>query len=167
MTADGFCERYYGAIYGYIRRSVSSRDLAADLTQEVFLRVVRGLRTYERQGKEAAWVFTIARHVLATHAANDSQATRLAASSDGQPSVEAPTQLFYASLAEALEAVSPEAREVLLLRDAHGLSYPEIADVLGLTVEAVRARLARVRRRLTRAVVWSTVQPGTARRRSE
>jgi len=162
-----FCDRYYVSVYRYIQRSVRSADVAADLTQEVFLRIVRGLRTYEYRGSEAAWVFTVARHVLATHAASSSQATRLLASSQTAPSSEAPTQLFYASLTEALEALPPDAREILLLRDAHGLSYQEIADTLGLTLEAVRSRLARVRRRLTRTVVWSAARTGTARGRSD
>lgn len=131
-----FCDRYYVSVYRYIQRSVRSADVAADLTQEVFLRIVRGLRTYEYRGSEAAWVFTVARHVLATHAAAASQATRLVASSQTAPSSEAPTQLFYASLTEALEALPPEARDPATTRRP----WPELPGDCGHPRADARSR---------------------------
>jgi RNA polymerase sigma-70 factor (ECF subfamily) len=156
LTTDGFCQHYYGAVLAFVRRAVSEPDEAVDLTQEVFLRVVRGLRTYTDRDREAAWVFAIARRVLSTHATRADLTVSLDRLGDTGEDAAPAVQDFQSSLREAVARLPPDARDVFTLRDAHGLSYREIAEALGLTVDGVRGRLARVRRRLGRTVVWTT-----------
>jgi RNA polymerase sigma-70 factor (ECF subfamily) len=59
--------RHRMPVWRYLHRLTGSRDQAEDLCQEVFLRVVAGLERYEERGWERAWVFQIARRVLAEH----------------------------------------------------------------------------------------------------
>ena len=62
--AGGIFERHHLVVFRFLRRMTDSVSLAEDLTQEVFLRVVRGLGAYEDRSRERAWVFRIARNVL-------------------------------------------------------------------------------------------------------
>jgi RNA polymerase sigma factor (sigma-70 family) len=150
--AERLCDRYYVRVYRYVLGSVKRPDLAVELTQEVFLRIVRGLRHYKPMDREAGWVFTIARRVLATNASRSSVG-KLAPEECCECAISPATQLTHASLGEALEALSQENLQVLHLREIVGLGYGEIAEATGLSVEAVRSRLARIRRQLARTVV--------------
>ena len=57
-------QRYHLGVYRYLRRSTGSADRAQDLTQEVFLRVLRSLPRYRAEDREQGWIFTLARNVL-------------------------------------------------------------------------------------------------------
>ena len=63
-TAGELFDRHGLTVFQYFRRMTGSRDIAEDLTQEVFLRVVRGFHRYQAHGRETAWVFQVARTVL-------------------------------------------------------------------------------------------------------
>ena len=141
--AAGFFHRHRTRVYRYLRRAVGSADLAEDLSQEVFLRVVRGLPSYQDRQLETSWVFRIVRRVLADHWREPLPPT--ADVPDYRETAEEPTQHLRASLDQAIERLSPLNREVLLMREVVGLSYEEIAAALDMTLPAVRGRLARAR----------------------
>jgi RNA polymerase sigma-70 factor, ECF subfamily len=60
-------ERHRGALRSYLRLATGRSDIAEDLAQDVYLRVVRGEATYQSRGKERAWLFSIARHLVVDH----------------------------------------------------------------------------------------------------
>jgi RNA polymerase sigma-70 factor, ECF subfamily len=151
--AAGFFDRHHVRVFRYLRRAVGSTDVAEDLSQEVFLRVVRGLPSYEHRQQETAWVFRIVRNVLADHWRRPGAPDAADVDDDDGPSAPA-TQLARASLDEALRQLSPLNREILLLREAVGLTYDEIALAVGLTLPAVRSRLARTREWLQATVLF-------------
>src|SRR5207247_6418432 len=62
--AAAIFERNHLAVYRFLRRATGDGPAAEDLTQDVFLRIVRGLDRYEDRLRERAWVFRIARNVL-------------------------------------------------------------------------------------------------------
>jgi RNA polymerase sigma-70 factor (ECF subfamily) len=154
-------ERHHVRVFRFLRRAVQSDDAATDLTQEVFLRVLRGLARYQEQGAEVAWVFRIVRSVLVEHWAAHTL-ERPDRSLDAAPErAAAPTQLLRISLREALSGLSPENREMLWLRETVGLTYDEIGEVMGLTGGGVRARLATIRDRLAQTVAFDQRHRGT------
>ena len=57
-------DRHHLAVFRFLRRMTGSPSVAEDLTQEVFLRVVRGLDGYDERSREVSWIFRIARNVL-------------------------------------------------------------------------------------------------------
>jgi RNA polymerase sigma-70 factor (ECF subfamily) len=59
--AAALFDRHHLAVFRFLRRMTGDASLAEDLTQEVFLRVVRGLDSYEERSRETSWVFRIAR----------------------------------------------------------------------------------------------------------
>jgi RNA polymerase sigma-70 factor, ECF subfamily len=142
----GLASRVYGehgpAVRRYFQRLTRNPDLADDLAQEVFLKVVRSAGTYQPQERERAWVFRIAQNVLLDHY------RRSGRSREDQIEVEpvqAPGQNVAADLQHALARLSPDDREVFLLGEIGGLSYAEIASLLDTTVPAVRSRIYRAR----------------------
>src|SRR5262245_16724050 len=63
-AAGDLFERHHLVVFRFLLRMTGSAPVAEDLTQEVFLRVVRALPSYEEQSRERAWIFRIARNVL-------------------------------------------------------------------------------------------------------
>lgn len=76
------------------------------------------------------------------------QETRIAAPSEQLPEASLGRQQLQAALDVAIRRLEPGQREVLVLRDVEGLSAPEVAQVLGVSVEAVKSRLHRARKAL-------------------
>jgi RNA polymerase sigma factor (sigma-70 family) len=149
--AAGFFHRHRARVFRYLRRAVDSTDLAEDLSQEVFLRIVRSLPSYEDRQLETAWVFRIVRRVLAEHRR---QPLPPFADDKGDEAAAPATQALAASLGQAIDRLSPLNREILLLREVVGLSYEEIAAALEMTLPSVRCRLARTRELLQSTVIF-------------
>jgi RNA polymerase sigma-70 factor (ECF subfamily) len=139
-------ERHHGVIYRFLLRMTERIEVAEDLTQEVFLRVIQHMDTYQAQGRERAWLFKIARNLLLDHRR---QSVRRPEQADEAPAAsEPPTQFLSACLEESLRSLPESDREVFLLREVAGLSYDEIASVCSVTIDAVRSRIYRVRSEL-------------------
>ncbi len=141
-AADLYCKHGL-AVFRFLRRMTRETAVAEDLTQEVFLRVVRGLPEYDHRERSRAWVFRIARNV-ATDALRGVSRRIEARPLDVDPPVyENPMTGLV--LDEALAALPDLDRELVLLREIAGLDYEEIASTTGLTADAVRMRLFRAR----------------------
>ncbi len=136
--------RHHLAVFRFLRRLTGNAEQAEDLTQEVFLRVVRALPEYRAQNREEAWVFRIARNVLLDDRRR--RGVRLPSSPGEVPDAPSrPSQAARMELDEALAAVPESEREAFLLREVGGLSYDEIAMASGATPDAVRSRIFRAR----------------------
>jgi RNA polymerase sigma-70 factor, ECF subfamily len=144
VNAHDLFVRYAEAVYRYFLRLTGRADLAADLTQEVFLRIVRGLGRYEARGREAAWVFRIAHSVIAAHYRRSPKPVEVPLSEAGTVAYE-PDRLLAMGFEDALGLLSKTDRQVYLLREQGGLDYEEIGVLCGLTKPAVRSRLCRAR----------------------
>jgi RNA polymerase sigma-70 factor (ECF subfamily) len=143
--ADIF-DRHRRDIYRYLVRMTGRPDVADDLSQDVFLRVVRALQNGGPVGHERGWVFSIARNLL-----RDRHRSLRAQPAMAEPVVEparAATQALAFGLAEALAGLDGDDRDVFLLKEIGGLRYAEISNTCGCSVESVRSRLFRTRMRL-------------------
>jgi RNA polymerase sigma-70 factor (ECF subfamily) len=128
---------------------------AEDVLQDTLLSVADHLAEYEGRASLASWVFMLARTACARRRRGlknqphlPEEAAGEAASAESSPEQAAGQKQLRAALERALAALSDEQREVLLLRDMEGLSAPEVAASLGLSVEAVKSRLHRARAKL-------------------
>ena len=133
-------ERHRSALRAYLRLATGSGDVAEDLAQDVYLRVVRGEATYQARGKERAWLFSIARHLVIDHFRRQ-PTTTVPLAEIGRP----PVQMARVSLREALANLPGREREVFLLCEVGGLTYAEIAFATGSTPAAVRSAIHRAR----------------------
>ena len=151
--------RFAEMVYNLSLRLAGNREEAADLTQEVFLRIYRHLGSFGGRSTLKTWVFRIAinhcRDRLSRHVPNMQ-------SIDGDPEgggvtladpARGPEELAVAAdqgrrVTEGLSRLPQVFREAVVLRDLEGLSYEEIAEVLGVRVGTVRSRIARGREHL-------------------
>jgi RNA polymerase sigma-70 factor, ECF subfamily len=154
-TDDGLAaalfEKYRQPLRRYFRFATGSADLAEDLTQDVFVRVVRGVDRYEPRERERAWLFRIARNLVTDHARR--QLTRPEGVDIAVEPISPALQPQQVSIREALARLTDQERHTFLLCEIGGLSYAELADVLGLSIAAVRSLLYRVRLQLRASVL--------------
>ena len=163
-TARRLFELYHLPVFHYLRQRTGSREVAEELTQDVYLRVVRAMPGYEARGEERAWVFRIARNLLLNSWRDqkrrpgpvDLRGAELPAVSAGQHTA--------VTLEEALMRLAELERECFLLRELGGLSYAEIAAVTGRSSNAVRSLIYRARKALREAL---TDEGGTHRSASQ
>ena len=142
--------RHQRDIYRYVLRMTGRTDVADDVCQDVFLRIVRAQRNGGVVGHERGWVFAIARNLVADHRRMAARRP-VADESAPEPAAIGPQALAF-GLAEALGRLADADREMFLLKEIGGLSYVEIGATCSCTVEAVRSRLFRVRTQLRSAL---------------
>jgi RNA polymerase sigma-70 factor (ECF subfamily) len=170
--------RHDGAMRRVARTFVRTDASAADVVQETWLGVVRGLDTFEGRSSLATWIFRILVNTARTRATRDARNLPFSAlESDDRPAVEpgafaadgrwtsAPTRLdadpetgllsgeLREHLLRAVDALSADQRAVITLRDLAGLSGPEVCDLLDLTDVNQRVLLHRARARVRTALL--------------
>jgi len=156
-------ERYQRPVFALLSRMLSPvarRDLVEDLAQETFLRAFRALPTFDRAapGRLSSWLLTIATRLALDELRQrrplleSLHAVHVQASVTGSQA-SPDRRLLNQILTRAVEALSPEHRAVLLLREVHGLEYDELATALAISVGTVKSRLSRARAELRAALV--------------
>ncbi len=141
-------------VFGYCYRFTGKESEAQDLTQEVFLRVFRSLKSYRSdEGAFATWLARLSRNLLIDHYRRGKQ-DRATDSIEEQLRPEGLLAGREASelLGAALQRLSPDLREAVILRDLQELEYREIADVLKVPEGTVKSRLNRGRAELARVL---------------
>jgi len=150
--AAALFDRHHLAVFRFLRRMTGSLSLAEDLTQEVFLRVVRGIDSYEERSRETSWIFRIARNVLADRHRAQVRSPPATALRDAAIAPCVASQALATALDEALARLPDEEREAFLMREVGGLGYREIAEASGATADAARMRIYRARLALREAL---------------
>ncbi len=144
--------RYAPAVHRFGLKMCRDTADADDVLQDTLLAAARGMREFRGASSVSTWLYTIARsfcikrHRRATPDTVDLDASMQVADVEhAAPDDAVHAHEVGAALEAAIRALSPEYREVLLLRDVEGLSAPEVAEVLGVNVDAVKSRLHRAR----------------------
>lgn len=156
--------RYHTRLFNYFRRSLGNPAQADDLLQSLFLRVHRARQAYQPAAAFSTWIYTIAHNLLRdaldkerteTARREVSYQSRLEVNEETMVVEErvadvrtAPETLLQRKeiavrLQQALFSLSLEQREVILLSKYEGLSFPEIATILGCSVTAAKVRAFR------------------------
>ena len=150
--------RYQAPVVHFCQRMLSSPQDAEDVAQETFVRLYRYLDRLEPGAKFSTVLFGIARNLTLNHLRDTKRRGRgatdpldrhggLAASSRG-PDESARLGEIQAIVERGLEELTPEHREVLVLREINGLDYEAIARVLDCRMGTVKSRIARAREQL-------------------
>ncbi|MES2459535.1 MAG: sigma-70 family RNA polymerase sigma factor [Armatimonadota bacterium] len=151
--------RYQTPIFNLVTRMVRGED-AYDLTQDVFLKALRSLKTFRGDAKFSTWLFTIARHTCLNHIRH--KAVIIEDSIEGQQedhpgggtelidhtmnvSRLCETRELQRIVDDVLATMPPEARLLLILRDFEQLSYDEISHVTELSIVNVKSKIHRAR----------------------
>ena len=144
-----------GEVLNYLARRCP-QEAAHDLLQETFLQVVRSADRLPSVTMPRAWLFGIARHVLAGHLRR--QTNERAAAEFPAIAAQEEEDRRLPAMREAIARLAPEMRETLELRLSDELSYEEIAGVLDIPIGTVRSRLHHAVRHLRAALA----QPDTS-----
>jgi RNA polymerase sigma-70 factor (ECF subfamily) len=150
---DALFARYSRSIFGYIYRSVGAAALAEELTQEVFLKVFQQLRRTSENTSVRTWMYRIAtttcidahRAAIRRPVLVDDAAAIMAAPGGIDPAERHLEHERQREVRSALDALSAHYRQALVLRQLQGLAYAEVAEALGISVEAVTSLIHRAR----------------------
>ncbi|GAC1402173.1 MAG: hypothetical protein NVSMB52_16090 [Chloroflexota bacterium] len=146
-------ERYYIRIYRYVYHRVSDTSDAEDITAVVFVKALEALPSYrQRSSGFAPWLFRIARNSVIDFYRRRRKQSSLDALEDRADGSDVVTHVLGVEqrkeLRELVEGLSPDQRDVVLMRYAADLSFTEIADVLQKNEPAIRMLLHRGLRKL-------------------
>jgi RNA polymerase sigma-70 factor (ECF subfamily) len=168
---DEVVEQHSARVYRLAYRLTGDRHDAEDLTQEVFVRVFRSLSSYT-PGTFEGWLHRITTNLFLDQARRKAK-IRFDAFADGAetripsravtPDFAVLEGIFDDDVENALAALPPDFRAAVVLCDIEGLSYEEIADVLGLKLGTVRSRIHRGRAMLRKALAHRAPAVGRSR----
>ena len=141
-------QRYHRPLYGFLYHMTGQREASEDLVQNIFYRMLRSRHTFTGNGEFRTWMYHLARNVLKDHWKKAGGPRPVAEWEDRiTDEVLVDEQLEKKMELEMLQkriaSLSPESREVLILSRYQDLKYAEIAEVLDLSVGAVKVRIHR------------------------
>ena len=159
--------RYERPVFSLIFRMVRNRELAEDLSQETFIKVLNAVQSYRPEFKFSSWVFKIANNAAIDHLRKREldtlslegsphadtpeliEATALQISERGESQLqEVENRELGGTIERAIERLRPEYRSCILLRHVEGRTYEEIAEVLNLPLGTVKTYIHRARNEL-------------------
>jgi len=148
--------KYQGAVRAFCFQMLKDRALADDAAQDVFIKAYQGIKSFRADASFRTWLLRIARNHCLDCIRSTGAAGAHVQIADLETVGSVPAALAVSEdlaipfeskdfLAAILGRLSPDYREILLLREAGGLSYEELTETLGCTMDAVKARLRRAR----------------------
>ena len=154
---------YEKSVYNRALRMTGNSEDASDMTQEAFIKAYNSLQSFRGDSKFSVWLYRIATNVCLDFLRsksrkptvslsvedNEGEEVQLDVADESQsPELLLDRQMTRESVRRGLETLSPEYRQILLLREIQGLSYDEISQTLGLEVGTVKSRIFRARKKL-------------------
>jgi RNA polymerase sigma-70 factor (ECF subfamily) len=171
MDWESIVEQHSDRVFRLALRLTGNRHDAEDLTQEVFVRVFRSLHTYQ-PGTFEGWIHRITtnlfldqarrRQRIRFDALSEERAARIASAAAG-PDLAYADRTFDDDVEAALAALPPDFRAAVVLCDIEGLTYEEIAEILGAKLGTVRSRIHRGRAMLRAALAHRAPQGARTR----
>ncbi len=148
-------ERHQSKIYGYIYSKVSDRDLTEDIFQETFFKVIHTLKSkkyYNEEGKFLSWVLRIANNLIVDKFRNDKKMymkrdteefSIFSTITDNSPNIEKELikNQVDLDLKNIIQKLPHDQKEVLMMRYYSDMSFKEIADITGVSVNTTLGRM--------------------------
>lgn len=170
LDFDALVAKYERKIFNVIYRLIGDYEEATDLTQETFISAFKHYDRFRGEAKVFTWLYQIARNLCINRIRQRDRQRALRIESLDQPRETDEDQGMTLQVADwshspqnvleerelrqrilsAIESLPPDYREVVVLREFQNLSYNEIVEVTGLTLENVKTRLSRARGMLRR-----------------
>jgi RNA polymerase sigma-70 factor, ECF subfamily len=160
---EAIVRQHWRKVFNVAYKFVGKHDEAEDLTQEIFLKIFRSLKTFDRRANFQTWLISVSRNLCIDHyrsvrkeretiARDVDPAQTTPTSSDPGPYVLVERGDRRNLLRQALAELAPTLRSAVLLRDIQELSYQEIAERLSLPEGTVKSRINRGRIELARQI---------------
>lgn len=153
-------DRYSSRIYNFAYRFLRNNEAAEDATQEVFMKMMKRAHQFNGEAKLSTWLFSITANLCrdylrkADNKAKEGEQVLVTIPSTEDSPEQRLAQVQEADrVREALDMLTPEQREAILLSRYQGLSYAEIAQISGCSEGAVKTRVFRAMEALKRILV--------------
>ena len=149
---------YSKSVYNIALNFFAERDIASDVTQEIFIKLYHNLDKYKEEKSFTSWVFAVSRNYCIDYWRKNRKYLDKSQElneniGSGQPSPE--ENLIRESeidvLRKKIARLEPDLRLILILRDIHDLSYQEIAERFSIPEGTVKSRINRARLKLAEA----------------
>jgi RNA polymerase sigma-70 factor (ECF subfamily) len=161
----GLVERFQGRIYAHIYGMIRNRETARDLTQEAFVKAFRNIGGFRREASFTTWLYRIASNVTNDHIRKNRRVRmtefddRIGHQDQGDevwepdhlrrsPARDLERAQLYGRIMDAMQKLSDDQRQVILLREIEGFSYREIAETMDIPEGTVMSRLFYARKKL-------------------
>jgi len=142
-------DRYHKRLFNFLARMAMDRELAEDLTQNVFLRMIKYRNSYREGAKFQSWIYQVARNVFSDHYQTiknrksefvdvEKMGDRMA-DSDETSMMDEQERLLHRSMA----MLSEEQRELLVLTRYQQMKYEEVATIMDTTVANIKVKVHR------------------------
>lgn len=144
QALDIFIECLYPQVYAFIFKKVKGNDIAQDLTQEVFIRFIRALPTYEYQNKTLNYLYKISSHVCCTYYKKQryDYVVEEEILEDKKVNVHEAIikQFAHDELIEAIRLLKPLQQDVIILKYFEQYTFKEIADIFNQNISTIKSR---------------------------
>ncbi|MCD4690019.1 sigma-70 family RNA polymerase sigma factor [bacterium] len=157
-------DKYKDVVYAVAYRFARDQDLAMDLAQDTFIRAFKGIKTFKGRSSFSTWLYRIAMNTCIDHTRKHSRSVasqavpeEVAEYADSEPIGRRPSRgpakhILSNELGQqiqvAIDALPDYHKSVFVLYEIEGLSYKEIADVIGCSIGTVMSRLHYARKKL-------------------
>lgn len=146
--------RHQSKIYGFIYSKMADRDIADDVFQDTFIKVIKTLKSnsYNEEGKFLPWVMRIAHNLIVDHYRKNKKMPMLRETeefsifnilSDNSPTIESQmiTDLIEKDLQKIILELPNDQKEVLMMRIYQDLSFKEISELTGVSINTALGRM--------------------------
>ncbi len=163
-------------VYSLALRMVGNEEDARDMAQEAFIRAFNSLASFRGESKFSVWLYRLTSNICIDFLRGRAKRRTVSLNwedEDGEEGeLEIPDERFSPearlertelreSVRRGLDSLSPEYREILLLREINGLSYDEISRALNLEEGTVKSRIFRARKKLSEFLIREGNIPGS------
>lgn len=149
---NALVDRYQKRIYNYFLKSTMDTDDSADLTQNTFIRVMKYRKSYREDSNFETWLFQIARNLvkdhfrkMKVHKDRFSAMEVLPDQSDDKDEAQVERER---RLMQAMQKLSPDKRELLVLSKFQGIKYEQLAQMKDTSVSAIKVQVHRTMKQL-------------------
>lgn len=141
-------DRYHKRIFNFLARMTMDRDMAEDLAQNVFLRMIKYRSSYREGNKFMPWIYQLARNIFSDHyQANKNKNTSFDVEKIGDTMADSEESKWQDDREELLQRsmarLDEEQRELLVLTRFQHLKYEEVAEMLNTTVANIKVKVHR------------------------
>ena len=167
--------RYESKVYSLALKMLRNPEDAEDVLQDTFLRAYRGIKSFKGNSTFSTWIYRITANsalmrlrkrqlpTVSIDDADEREAPINIADWAPGPVEQMLNQETQAAMTEAIDALPPEFRQVFVLRDIEELSNAEVAEILDLSVAAVKSRMHRARLNVRNRLATYFTEPRTRR----
>ena len=144
-------DRYHLRIYNFYKKMTQNKALSEDLTQEVFIKILKYKLSY-KSGNFCSWIFTIARNIYADYYQRNKKERTLLIKDDLLSSSDREVQESNMEINEHLQRclllLSEKDRELIIMHRLQEIKYEQIAEITGNSIGAIKVKMHRAMKKL-------------------